>query len=117
VDLYRLDVPWDTIDIETDTERVRIGVVAYSKAAIRFDWTGDPTGTLELFSSELPNPSVADDDDWDSMSEDPADPAGSADNSSIVVESLPHRWLMLKYVPDGGTPGSGTLSAHLTLKR
>jgi hypothetical protein len=114
VDLYRLDVPWDELDVDDSTERVRIGVVAYSKAALRFDWTGTPTGTLELFSSELVNPSVEDDDDWDAMTEDPGDPAGSADNSSIVIESLPHRWLMLKYA---GASGSGTLSAHLTLKR
>jgi hypothetical protein len=117
VDLYRLDVPWDELDIETDTERVRIGVVAYSLAALRFDWVGDPLGTITLHSSELPNPSLVDDDDWEAISGSIDSPDGSTGSSGATIASIPHRWLMLKYVPDGGTPGSGTLSAHLTLKR
>jgi hypothetical protein len=114
VDLYRLDVPWDELDVDTSTERIRIGVVAYSTAALRFDWTDSAQGALTLHSSELPNPSVEDDDDWTELTEDPDDPSGSAGSSAIVIESLPHRWLMLKFA---GSAGSGTLSAHLTLKR
>jgi hypothetical protein len=111
MDPYRL-VEFD-IDVDDGTDRVRIGVAAHSSAAFRFDWDGDPAGTISLLSSELPNPSVEDDDDWEAISASIDSPDGSADSSSAVI-TVPHRWLAIKYA---GSSGSGTLSAHLTLKR
>ena len=97
-----------------ETDGIAVDLDAdYDLAGFDFRWTGTPNGTLEFFSADIEDPSIADDTDWHDMSETVSSPGGSASGSRHRLTNVAHRWLMLKYAPASGT---GTLTAKATLK-
>lgn len=111
---FKAWTPWNAEALDdTTTKRVRINADEWKSMSMQAFWTGTPAGALTLWSSDKPDPSVSDDSDWDVMTEDPADPAGSASKATTVIADLKHRWVMLKYVP---STGSGTITTYVTMK-
>ena len=114
LELYEFAKPWDGAAVGATTIRERVSCAGFAKALFHFDWTGDPTGTLTILTSDHEDPSTVDDSDWLTHTADPDDPAGGAGKSGVQIDVLAARWLMVKYA---GASGSGTLTARVTLKR
>lgn len=80
-----------------------------------FQWTGDPTGTITLWYSDKPDPSLADDSDWTQDSGfSPTNPAGSASKFGTDQTGKHARLKRFKYV---NASGSGTLYCDVTHQR
>lgn len=77
-------------------------------------WSGDPTGTLTLQVSNVPNPNEANDTDWVTTTETTmVNPAGSASKFRVVTMTSPGK-KRLKYV---NSSGSGTLTGYAIVPR
>lgn len=75
--------------------------------------TGTAAGTLTLWYSNDPEPSVADDTDWiQDTSWSPTNPAGSATKTLYTVTGVKARRARVKYV---NSSGSGTLAGRTVL--
>jgi hypothetical protein len=93
---------------------VRLGEEA-GLLSVHTGWTGTTAGTLTLWYSNLLNPNLANDDDWDddaAFASAVSNPAGSAGNTFVPGSGASGVWVREKYV---STSGTGTLWSWITV--
>lgn len=85
-----------------------------STIGLLLEFTGTPTGTPTLWSSNKPAPDEADDDDWVQITDvTVTSPAGAASKVNYPLTNLNSRWFRVKYVNASGT---GSVFAYATIK-
>lgn len=100
----------------TGTSTVYSLPMSASRAAywsVHLVWSGTPNGTFTLWTSDVPQPSLADDTDWvQDTSFSPTNPAGSAGKMMDFVGNGACRWWRIKYVNSSST---GTLKGYASV--
>lgn len=111
-----------TIDSQTKEERVVPTGTVYSTPwnasmmtvnwAAQIAWTGTLSGTITLWYSNQPNPSLTDDTGWTQApaGDFTAIATGGAAGSSVASGTKPFRWIRFKYTH---TSGTGYLSGNV----
>lgn len=76
-----------------------------ANCSYQFLWTGTPTGTFTIQVSNKPNPDLATDTDWTTLTLATAitQPAGSASNDFVDLSGLPALWVRPRYVNAAST--------------
>lgn len=123
---YRLFTTQDTTVMGNSTDGVAVtGANTYysskltgdmgSYISLMLQWTGNPTGTLTLWSTNKTTPDETTDNDWvQDTTFSPTNPAGSAGKFMDFVGNSAAKFWRIKYVNSGG---SGTLFCYATAGR
>lgn len=97
-----------------ETFRRRFYVAEWDMVAIQGTWLATHNGTLTIWSSEAADPSTDNDNAWEQVDEiQPTGPNASSTGERIPISSVPHRWLMIKFV---SSAGDGDLDFDITKK-
>lgn len=94
-----------------------IRIESLFRVSVHAEWTGTPTGTFTLWTSNKPKPIDSTDADWVAWTPGTAivNPAGAAGKATLIWDDArgagcPCRWVHVKYV---NASGSGVLSGFV----
>lgn len=86
--------------------------------SLTLKWTGTPTGTFTVWKTDIAQPNLANDADWEQDTDfgtaGSVAAAGSADIYASSAANAKNRWWRVKYVNASGT---GTITGSATTHR
>jgi hypothetical protein len=98
--------PWDAASLGASTQTSAIDVTRLIYASIAIDWTGTPTGTIQLQAKNG-------DSSWIDITGQSQALAGSSGAVMFSLTILPWEQIRLAYAR---TSGTGTITANLIAK-